>query len=290
MATWFLLTGQDTNVKNSATSVSLLTIGSDARFYTAEEVNQFDNSGPSASAKAFPLLEDAILEYFEGYESGHVIGVGTDLEMETWTQTFFENRIHLSGISLRAVFDIIQNIIENPYSETHESKENPIFDVETAKSLPISFYQIRDTDELEDAGKIIINRLCDEPNVFQEETAPMFQNPTLQPLEKCSEPMEIQEIATKIYCCISLLVTDIGDNNINHHYSMLVTALIIFALVYNLSLTGSSFRHSFFVTIYEIVYGSNENDLEIDIFVGNLLKVRFANCCLASDQPVLERL
>ena len=68
MATWFLLTGQDTNVKNSATSVSLLTIGSDARFYTAEEVNQFDNSGPSASAKAFPLLEDAILEYFEGYE------------------------------------------------------------------------------------------------------------------------------------------------------------------------------------------------------------------------------
>ena len=114
MATWFLLTGQDTNVKNSATSVSLLTIGSDARFYTAEEVNQFDNSGPSASAKAFPLLEDAILEYFEGYESGHVIGVGTDLEMETWTQTFFENRIHLSGISLRAVLNIIEqmNIIK----------------------------------------------------------------------------------------------------------------------------------------------------------------------------------
>ena len=108
MATWFLLTGQDTNVKNSATSVSLLTIGSDARFYTTEEVNQFDNSGPSASAKAFPLLEDAILEYFEGYESGHVIGVGTDLEMETWTQTFFENRIHLSGISLRAVLNIIE--------------------------------------------------------------------------------------------------------------------------------------------------------------------------------------
>ena len=128
MATWFLLTGQDTNVKNSATSVSLLTIGSDVRqgstdysatdrlinpawspsnpghrFYTAEEVNQFDNSGPSASAKAFPLLEDAILEYFEEYETGHVIGVGTDLEMETWTQTFFENRIHLSGISLREV-------------------------------------------------------------------------------------------------------------------------------------------------------------------------------------------
>ena len=68
-----------------------------------------------------------------------------------------------------------------------------MFDVETAKSLPISFFQIRDTDELEDAGKIIINRLCDEPNIFQEETAPMFQNPTLEPLEKCSEPMEIQD-------------------------------------------------------------------------------------------------
>ena len=78
----------------------------DHRFYTAEEVNQFDNSGPSASAKAFPLLEDAILEYFEGFETGHVIGVGTDLEMETWTQTFFENRIHLSGISLRTVFEL----------------------------------------------------------------------------------------------------------------------------------------------------------------------------------------
>ena len=289
MATWFLLTGQDTNVKNSATSVSLLTIGSDARFYTAEEVNQFDNSGPSASAKAFPLLEDAILEYFEGYESGHVIGVGTDLEMETWTQTFFENRIHLSGISLRAVFYIIRNIIENPYSETHESKENPIFDVETAKSLPISFYQIRDTDELEDAGKIIINRLCDEPNVFQEETAPMFQNPTLQPLEKCSEPMEIQEIATKYTvasrCWWRILATTIHHVNtcIDHHYSMLVTALIIFPLVYNLLLSCSSFRHEFFVTICKIVYGSKENDLEIDIFVGNLLKVRFVNCCMVSD-------
>ena len=95
-----------------------------------------------------------------------------------------------------------------------------MFDVETAKSLPISFFQIRDTDELEDAGKIIINRLCDEPNVFQEETAPLFQNPTLEPLEKCSEPMEIQEIATKKY--------DLGDKNVGHHYLMLVTALTIF--------------------------------------------------------------
>ena len=39
------------------------------------------------------------------YETGHVIGVGTDLEMETWTQTFFENRIHLAGISLRNFFE-----------------------------------------------------------------------------------------------------------------------------------------------------------------------------------------
>ena len=72
-----------------------------------------------------------------------------------------------------------------------------MFDMETAKSLPISFYQIRDSDELEDAGKIIINRLCNEPNVFQQETSPMFQNPTVEPLEKCSTAMEIQEIVTK---------------------------------------------------------------------------------------------
>ena len=66
-----------------------------------------------------------------------------------------------------------------------------------AKSLPISFYQIRDTDELEDAGKIIINRLCDEPNVFQQETSPMFQNPTVEPLEKCPNAMEVQEHVMK---------------------------------------------------------------------------------------------
>ena len=69
--------------------------------------------------------------------------------------------------------------------------------MEIAKSLPISFFQIRDTDELEDAGKIIINRLCDEPNYFQQEPAPMFQNPTLEPLGKCPNAMEVQEYVTE---------------------------------------------------------------------------------------------
>ena len=42
-------------------------------------------------------------------------------------------------------------------------------------------------------GFILKPRLSDEPNVFQEETSPMFQNPILPSLEKCSTPMEIQE-------------------------------------------------------------------------------------------------
>ena len=37
-----------------------------------------------------------------------------------------------------------------------------------------------------------------------------------------------------------------------------------------------------FLTFCKIVYGSNENDLEIDIFVGNLLKARFSNWCTVS--------
>ena len=42
-------------------------------------------------------------------------------------------------------------------------------------------------------------------------------------------------------------------------------------------MTVAHFDSFHFLTFRKIVYGSNQNDLEIDIFVGNLLKARLSN-------------
>ena len=92
-----------------------------------------------------PLLEDVLLEYDASSDLRHVIAIGLDFDLSFWEYTLSQSDIKLMGVNVDSA--------------------SGSFNVDQAKSNPSSFFTVSNMDEVSAAEQIIVNRLCEEPNI-----------------------------------------------------------------------------------------------------------------------------
>ena len=123
-----------------------------------------------------PLLEDILLEYDVSHSLRHIVALGMDFDLSFWEYTLSQNNIKLMGVNVNA--------------------ESSSFDVEKAKSNPSSLFTVANMDEITMAEQIIVNRLCDEPEINPDDvkliTPVTMPNPLAPIIEKCETALEIQ--------------------------------------------------------------------------------------------------
>ena len=158
-----------------------MSVGQEIRIFNKDSVADFNNLGISQSSEAIPGLTDSILDYFstnqraESQITSHLITIGSNFDFEE--KIFNLNKIKLFGFSI--------------------SDDVPAFNVQQASNdnQTVKFFQLRSSDEFGEAGKIILNEICNKPELDIEEIfEDSIPNPSLPVVEKCETPLEIRII------------------------------------------------------------------------------------------------
>ena len=93
------------------------------------------------------------------------------------------------------------------------------FDAKKARSRPSSFFTVSNLDEVSAAEQIIVNRLCEEPDIKPDEvkliTPVTMPNPLAPVVEKCDTPLEIQVVYGPKF---SILEVEVFIQEVVHYF------------------------------------------------------------------------
>ena len=98
-------------------------------------------------------------------------------------------------------------------------KNAAAFDAKKARSRPSSFFTVSNLDEVTAAEQIIVNRLCEEPQIKPDEvkliTPVTMPNPLAPVIEKCGTPLEIQVVYGSKF---SILEVEVFIQEVVHYF------------------------------------------------------------------------